>query len=73
MAKSSDAGARWIPLSAIAALTGFLVAGFMEYNFGDSEVLLLLLFIVSVPFGVAMRPGVHLNQHVQESPDLQQG
>jgi len=52
MAKASDAGNRWIPLSAIAALSGFTVAGFFEYNFGDSEVLLLLLFIVSVPFGI---------------------
>lgn len=43
---------RWPAVSALAALTGFLIAGLFEYNFGDSEVLLLLLFIVSVPFGV---------------------
>jgi O-antigen ligase len=45
--------ARWTAVSALAALTGFLVSGFFEYNFGDSEVLLLLLFIISVPYGVA--------------------
>ena len=36
----------------MAALTGFVIAGLFEYNFGDSEVLLLLLFIVSIPFGI---------------------
>ena len=44
---------RWTAVSALAALTGFLVSGFFEFNFGDSEVLLLLLFIVSLPFGAA--------------------
>ena len=43
---------RWTVLSALSALTGFIVAGFFSYNFGDSEVLLLLLFIVSLPYGV---------------------
>jgi O-antigen ligase len=43
---------RWAVLSALSALTGFLVAGFFSYNFGDSEVLLLLLFIVSLPYGL---------------------
>ena len=50
--KAADAGTRWLPLSGLAALTGFVVAGLGEFNFGDSEVLLLLLFIVSMPFGV---------------------
>lgn len=49
---SSPGPAAWAALSALAALTGFLVAGLFEYNFGDSEVLLLLLFIVSVPAGL---------------------
>jgi putative inorganic carbon (hco3(-)) transporter len=43
---------RWVVLSAMSALTGFIVAGLFSYNFGDSEVLLLLLFIVSVPYGL---------------------
>jgi hypothetical protein len=43
--------ARWPAVSSLAALTGFLVAGVFEYNFGDSEILMLLLFIVSMPFG----------------------
>jgi hypothetical protein len=37
----------------LSALTGFMISGFLNYNFGDSEVLLLLLFIVSLPYGIA--------------------
>jgi O-antigen ligase len=59
--KASDEASRWMPLSALAALTGFVVSGFFEYNFGDSEVLLLLLFIVSIPLGIP--PDI---QHVQK-------
>jgi O-antigen ligase len=59
--RGADDAARWMSLSALAALTGFVVSGFFEYNFGDSEVLLLLLFIVSIPLGV---PDA---QHVQKN------
>ena len=52
IAKNPDAERKWIAISALAALSGFVVSGLFEYNFGDSEVLLLLLFIVSAPFGV---------------------
>jgi hypothetical protein len=48
----SDDNSHWLPLAGIAALTGFVVSGLFEYNFGDSEVQLLLLFLVSMPFGV---------------------
>jgi putative inorganic carbon (hco3(-)) transporter len=52
---------RLAALSALAALTGFLVAGLFENNFGDSEVLLLLLFLVSIPFGIQeMGKGGHV-------------
>jgi O-antigen ligase len=44
---------RWIPISALSVLTGFIVSGLFSYNFGDSEVLLLLLFLVSLPYGAA--------------------
>ena len=64
--KASDEATRWLALSALSALTAFVTAGFLEYNFGDSEVLLLLLFIVSIPFGV-------LASNVQEDPHRQQG
>ena len=51
MLKTGPEHMRWLVLSAIAALSGFIVAGFFSYNFGDSEILLLLLFIVSIPYG----------------------
>jgi O-antigen ligase len=38
---------------AFAALAGFFVAGFFEYNFGDSEVATLLFFLLTVPFAAA--------------------
>jgi hypothetical protein len=50
---------RWLAASALSALTAFLVAGFFSYNFGDSEVLLLLLFIVSMPYGIKEAVAVH--------------
>jgi O-antigen ligase len=51
MLRTAPEDMRWLVLSSIAALSGFLVAGFFSYNFGDSEILLLLLFIVSMPYG----------------------
>ena len=50
--KTAGPDTRWIVLSALSAFTGFIISGFFSYNFGDSEVLLLLLFIVSIPYGV---------------------
>jgi O-antigen ligase len=55
MLKTAREEMRWTVLSSVAALTGFIVAGFFSYNFGDSEILLLLLFIVSVPYGIAAK------------------
>lgn len=53
LVRNSERDSRWIALSALAALSGFIVVGVSgQYNFGDSEVLLLLLFIVSMPFGI---------------------
>lgn len=39
-----------LPAAGIAALAGMLGAGFFEYNFGDSEFLMLLLVLVTLPF-----------------------
>jgi O-antigen ligase len=52
MLRTAGNDTQWAVLSALSALTGFLISGFFAYNFGDSEVLLLLLFIVSLPFGL---------------------
>ncbi len=39
-----------------AALVAFFAAGVFEYNFGDSEVIVLLLYLITLPF--AARAGV---------------
>ena len=41
---------RALVTGAIAAIAGFLVAGLFEYNFGDTEVLLVALFMMSIVF-----------------------
>jgi len=39
--------------AALAALTGFLAMGMFEYNFSDSEVLMALLYVVSLPLAAS--------------------
>ncbi|HYB70055.1 MAG TPA: hypothetical protein VEH80_05280 [Candidatus Bathyarchaeia archaeon] len=36
----------------LAAITGFLVAGLTEFNFGDSEVVLVAWCVMALPFVV---------------------
>jgi O-antigen ligase len=43
----TDAGARWVLHAAIAVILAFLVSGWGEVNFGDSEVLGMLLAVVA--------------------------
>ena len=35
---------------ALAALAGLFAAGFFEYNFGDSEITTLFLYVLTIPF-----------------------
>ena len=49
---SSD---RVLPGAALAAIAAMLAAGLFEYNFGDSEFLMLFLVIITLPFA-AVRP-----------------
>ena len=44
---------RALVAGSLAAVGGFLVAGLFEYNFGDSEVIDLLLVVMAFPFVVA--------------------
>ena len=46
----SQPAARVTAAAAIAAVTGMIAAGLFEYNFGDSEFLMLFLVIVTLPF-----------------------
>ncbi len=39
--------------AALAALAAFLTMGMFEYNFSDSEVVMILLFIVALPFAAS--------------------
>ena len=41
---------RKIGIGALAALTALFVAGFFEYNFGDSEIAQLFFVLISLPF-----------------------
>jgi O-antigen ligase len=46
------AGDRALVLGSLAAVVTFLVAGLFEYNFGDTEVLLMALALMALPFAL---------------------
>lgn len=48
---------RVLPAAALASVTAMLAAGMLEYNFGDSEFLMLLLVLVTLPFAAAHQQG----------------
>lgn len=50
LARSPAGEARALGNSAIAITIGLLVSGLFEFNFGDSEVVMLYLFLISAPF-----------------------
>jgi hypothetical protein len=39
----------------LACMTAMLAAGMFEYNFGDSEFLMLLLIVITLPFAADAR------------------
>jgi len=41
---------RFLAAAGLAAIVAMLAAGFFEYNFGDSEFLMLFLLIITLPF-----------------------
>jgi hypothetical protein len=43
-------GDRALAAGALAVLVSGLVAGLFEYNFGDSEYLMMFLFVMAIPF-----------------------
>jgi len=59
-----EAVARVLMVGSVASVSGFLVAGLSEYNFGDSEVVLVLWAVMALPFaaarGLARPPAVSL-------------
>jgi hypothetical protein len=46
---------RVLSATGIASLVAMLAAGMFEYNFGDSEFLMLFLVLITLPFA-ALRP-----------------
>ncbi|HVZ21174.1 MAG TPA: O-antigen ligase family protein, partial [Vicinamibacterales bacterium] len=49
-------GDRILAATGLAAVAAMLGAGFFEYNFGDSEFLMMFLVLVTLPFAVARTP-----------------
>jgi O-antigen ligase len=47
---------RMFPAAGLAALTAMLIAGLFEYNFGDSEFLMLFLVLVTLPYAADRAP-----------------
>lgn len=50
LTKNKDPSVRSLSVGALAGFLALMAAGLFEYNFGDSEILVLLLFIITVPF-----------------------
>ncbi len=48
--KIEDPESRPLTAAALAALFAFFAAGLFEYNFGDSEVAALFLYVITIPF-----------------------
>ena len=42
--------------AALAATTAMLTAGLFEYNFGDSEFLMLFLVLITLPYAAERAP-----------------
>jgi O-antigen ligase len=51
----TEPAVRSLAATALAAIVAMLMAGMFEYNYGDSEFLMLLLTLVTLPFA-ALRP-----------------
>jgi O-antigen ligase len=47
---------RALAAAGAAAVVAMLVAGFFEYNFGDSEVLMLFLGLITLPWAASLTP-----------------
>lgn len=48
--RARDGDRRFLAAAGLAAVTSMLAAGMFEYNFGDSEFLMMFLIVVTLPF-----------------------
>jgi O-antigen ligase len=61
---------RALVAGSIAAVTGFLVAGLSEYNFGDSEVVMVAWAVMALPWSAASGPaGPPSRRHTEPADD----
>jgi hypothetical protein len=42
-----------LTIAALAALLALFTAGLFEYNFADSEITMLFLYMITIPFSLA--------------------
>jgi O-antigen ligase len=54
--KTRSSSLRSLPTAALAAVVAMLAAGMFEYNFGDSEFLMLFLLLVTLPYAADRVP-----------------
>lgn len=54
-------GQQVLAAAGLAAMVSMLAAGLFEYNFGDSEFLMTLLLLITLPFAAARPPVVDLH------------
>jgi O-antigen ligase len=54
-------GRKVLAAAGLAAMASMLAAGLFEYNFGDSEFLMMLLLLITLPFAAARSPVVDLH------------
>jgi len=54
--KSRSSPLRSLPTAALASVVAMLAAGMFEYNFGDSEFLMLFLLLVTLPYAADRAP-----------------
>jgi O-antigen ligase len=60
-----DRQARVLVIGSLASITGFHVAGLFEYTFGDAEVMMLVYFLMALPYvvrAVSREARVHATQ-----------
>jgi O-antigen ligase len=59
---------RFLVATALAAVVSMLTAGMFEYNFGDSEFLMLFLILVTLPFAAARNRADAVSLHAGPKP-----
>jgi putative inorganic carbon (HCO3(-)) transporter len=62
------AGNRFLVAAALAAVTAMLAGGLFEYNFGDSEFLMLFLIVITLPFAAGSDRLAEGNRSAPDDP-----